>query len=173
MDILGHGLWSAAAGRYSNRRVHPPLSIGWAAFWGVFPDLFSFTVPAAVRIWWWLSGATSSLLPQPGGPQFPFVWHLYNASHSLVPFTAVFGIVWALQRRPPLALLGWALHIVIDIFTHQGMFAVQFLWPLSSIAISGVRWENPWFLTANYLALVVVWSMLRLKRKSRARGKAA
>jgi hypothetical protein len=167
MDIFAHALWTAAAARYSTRKTHLPLNAGSAAFWGVFPDLLSFTVPAATRIWWWATGTTKSLLPQPGGPQFPYVWTLYNASHSLIPFTALFGILWLVLRRPPLVLLGWALHILIDIFTHRGMFAIQFLWPFSATAIDGIRWENPWFLAANYAGLAVFWALYRISCRRR------
>jgi hypothetical protein len=63
---------------------------------------------------------TSSLLPDPHGPQhFRFVWTLYNARHSLLVFALVFGIAWLLAKRPILEMLAWSLHILIDIPTHQ------------------------------------------------------
>lgn len=72
MDILAHGLWTAGAALPLRRRVHRPLSLGWAISWGVFPDVFSFAIPALIRIWWYLSGTTSSLLPGPNsGQHFP------------------------------------------------------------------------------------------------------
>ena len=80
MDILAHALWTAGAALPLRRRLRRPLSLSWAIFWGVFPDVFSFAIPALVRIWWYLSGTTSSLLPSPNGPQhFHFVWTLYYA----------------------------------------------------------------------------------------------
>jgi hypothetical protein len=54
-----------------------------------------------VRIWWYVSGTTSSLLPDPQGPRhFQFVWTLYDASHSLIVFGAIFGTGWLFARRP-------------------------------------------------------------------------
>ena len=51
------------------------------------------TIPATVRIWWLLTGATRSLVPDPHGPQqFQFVWQLYHCSHSLVVFGLAFGL---------------------------------------------------------------------------------
>ena len=57
-------------------------------------------------------------------------------------------------------LLGWALHIAIDILTHTGIFAIKFLWPLSSFHFDGIRWETPWFLALTYVALAAVFLML-------------
>jgi hypothetical protein len=166
MDILAHGLWTAGVVLPLRRRVQVTLSLGWAIFWGVFPDVFSFAIPAMVRIWWYLSGTTSSLLPDPHGPQhFQFVWTLYYASHSLLVFATGFGVAWLFARRPILEMLAWGLHILIDIPTHQGMFALHFLWPLSSYGLSGVRWENHWFLAANYSALLFVYSWLWIRRR--------
>lgn len=169
MDILAHVLWTAGAAVPLRRRLHQPLSLSWAIFWGVFPDVFSFAIPAAVRIWWYLSGTTSSLLPGPNGPQhFRWVWPLYYASHSLLVFATAFGVAWLLARRPILEMLAWGLHILIDIPTHQGMFALHFLWPLSSYGFSGIRWENHWFLAINYAALLLLYSWMWIA--ARAKG---
>ena len=166
LDFVAHALWTTIAAQASRRRV-ARISLGWAAFWGVFPDLFSFAVPAVVRLWWYATGTTSSLLPDAHSQQhFQYVWQLYNFSHSLLAFAAVFGIVWAILRRPVLELLGWALHIVLDIPTHQGIFAVQFLWPISSFSVRGIRWESLSFMAVNYtlLLLVLAWMWFRSRR---------
>jgi len=161
MDIIAHALWTTAAGKTARKRFSRPLNLGWAVFWGVFPDLFSFAIPAVVRIWWYATGTTHSLKPDVQSAQrFKFVWPLYNGSHSLLVFAAVFGLVWAIVRRPVWELLGWALHILIDIPTHTGIFAIQFLWPLSSFGFQGIRWENPWFMAVNYGALVAVFGWM-------------
>ena len=171
MDILAHALWTAGAAVPLGRRLRRPISVKWAIFWGVFPDVFSFAIPALVRIWWYATGTTSSLLPDPKGPQhFQFVWTLYYASHSLVVFAAVFAVAWLLARRPILEMLAWALHILIDIPTHQGIFALHFLWPFSSYGFSGLRWENHWFMAANYTALLLLYSLIGIRpRKQRER----
>jgi hypothetical protein len=158
MDIFAHALWTAGLAVPVRRRFRVRISLIWAIFWGVFPDVFSFAIPAAVRIWWYLSGTTRSLLPDPNGAQhFNWVWLLYYASHSLLVFVPAFGIAWLLARRPILEMLAWGLHILIDIPTHQGIFALHFLWPLSSYGFSGIRWENHWFLAANYAALSLLY----------------
>jgi hypothetical protein len=57
---------------------------------------------------------------------------------------------------------------VIDVFTHRGMFAVKFLWPVSSVHFDGMRWETPWFLAVNFAALAVETRRVQLKPKETA-----
>jgi hypothetical protein len=116
-----------------------------------------------VKIWRLLTGAAHSLLPDGHGPRFDWVWDVYNASHSALVFAIVFGAVWLILRRPVLEMLGWALHILIDVFTHRGMFAIQFLWPLSAVHVDGARWEAGWLLAANYTALTSVYLLLWIR----------
>jgi uncharacterized membrane protein YvlD (DUF360 family) len=171
MDIIAHALWTTAVAKLAREKTRQPLRLGWAAFWGVFPDLFSFAIPAVVRTWWYVTGTTHSLLPDAhSAPRFQFVWQLYHSSHSLLVFAAVFGLVWTILHRPVLEMLGWALHILIDIFTHEGIFAVHFLWPLSNYGFNGIRWENRWFMALNYAALLAVLAWLWVRtRKARSR----
>jgi hypothetical protein len=68
--------------------------------------------------------------------------------------------------RPVLELFGWALHILIDIPTHQGIFGIQFLWPLSGHAFQGLRWESGWFLAANYTTLLLLFLSMWLRRNA-------
>ena len=169
MDIIAHALWTAAAAVAARSKWNLPVRAGWAAAWGVAPDLAAFTIPAAVRIWRLATGASHSLLPDGTGPRFDWVWTVYNASHSAVLFAVAFGAAWLLLRRPVWEMLGWALHIQIDIFTHAGIFAIQFLWPISAIHVDGWRWEAGWLLVANYTALALVWLMLWMRRRREPR----
>jgi len=170
MDVLAHALWTTAAASAARRKLARPTHLGWAAFWGVFPDVFSFAIPAVVRIWWYATGTTKSLMPDAHSPQrFQFVWQLYHCSHSLLVFAAVFALVWIIARRPVLEMLGWALHILIDIPTHQGIFAIHFLWPLSSYGFQGIRWENRWFMLANYGTLFLIFACMWMRARREQR----
>jgi len=160
VDIVAHSLYTAAAAIIVKRKSDRPFRLWWAVFFGVFPDLASFTVPAFLRIWWRVTGVTKTLLPQPGGPRLDWVFGLYNCVHSLLIFGLVFAIAWAIARRPVWELLGWLLHIVIDILTHRGWFAIQYLWPLSSVHVDGIRWETGWFLAATYAAVAAIFFLL-------------
>jgi hypothetical protein len=164
LDIFAHALWATAAGTAARRKWNRPIHLGWAAAWSVLPDLAAFTVPAAVKIWRVLTGQAASLLPDGRGPHFDWVWGVYNASHSALIFAICFGAVWLCLRRPALEMAGWALHIAIDVFTHSGMFAVQFLWPVWPVHFDGARWETPWVLAANYAALAAFYLPLWFRR---------
>ena len=168
MDIFAHGLWAAAAARGVNRKAPRRLRVPWVAFFGVFPDLFAFSVPVMLMLWLRLTGGVGAL---PGPRHMPFrdlSWQLYRISHSLIIFAAVFGIVWLLARRPVLELLGWSLHILIDIPSHSlRFFATPFLWPLSDYRFNGISWANRWFMLSNYTALLIVYILLwRTSRRS-------
>jgi membrane-bound metal-dependent hydrolase YbcI (DUF457 family) len=169
MDIFAHALWSGVAGIVTRKKLKQRIRLGRMVMWGVFPDLVVFTVPAAVKIWRVLSGASKSLLPDGRGPHFEWVFGLYNGTHSALVFAVCFGAVWLLVGKPALEMLGWALHILIDVFTHRGFFAIQVLWPISSVHWNGARWENPWFLAANYAALASVYLLLGIHRVSGTR----
>ena len=180
MDILAHTLWANAGARGMNRLrekkgkpklMHP----GWTGFWGVFPDFFAFTIPFIAMVWRVIVGKADpshwhdhhAVL---GG--FDLAAYLYQYSHSLVIWAAVFLIVWAIYKRPRYELLGWALHILIDIPSHSiGFYPTPFLFPISEYRFPyGLPWSNIWYMIINYAALVAVWvgiliSRLRSRRK--------
>ena len=160
LDVLAHALWSTAGGIAARRKLHWRIHLGWLAAWSVLPDLVVFAIPAAIRIGRFLTGASKTLLPDNSGPRFDWAFGIYNVTHSIVVWALCFGAVWLVARRPVLELLGWALHIAIDIFTHTGIFATKFLWPLSSVHFDGIRRETPWFLALTYIALAAVFLML-------------
>ncbi len=171
MDILAHALWTTAAGIAGRRKLKRRIHLGWLAAWGVGPDLVVFAIPACVRIWRVLSGASKTLLPDGRGPHFGWVWGWYNFTHSAVVFAVCFGTVWLLVRRPVLEMLGWAIHIIIDVFTHGGLFAIKFLWPVSAAHVDGTRWETTWFVAANYVALASLYVWLWVRRLNGVRSR--
>jgi hypothetical protein len=194
MDIFAHGLWTAAAAKAVNNKLKnesalrqpedgagktKPLNIRLAAFWGIFPDLFAFTIPFIWIAWGLLSGNfTTADLPQPHQVEPPADGKLhmvmtlansfYGASHSAIVFISVFAIVWLLARRPVLELGGWFFHVLLDIPSHSYRFyPTPFLWPISGWKFHGISWSVPWFMILNYSALVVVYLLLWRKIKER------
>jgi len=160
MDIFAHGLWATAAAIGVKRKAPVRIRVGWAAWWGVFPDLFAFTIPFTVMIWHRLLDSAATDVPH-GLPHLSLAWQLYQFSHSLVIFAAVFGVVRLLAGRPVLELLTWPLHILLDIPTHTlRFFPTPFLWPISSFKASGISWATPWFMLLNYGALATVFLLL-------------
>jgi hypothetical protein len=163
MDIFAHALWTAAGARGANATVleknERKLSIAWTAFWGIFPDLFAFGIPMILAIPMFVANGfhfNRSLLS--GLPH-----DLYQYSHSLVIWLAVFLIVWIVRKKPALVLFGWMLHILIDIPSHSGTFyPTPFLFPISDYKyLNGIAWSNMWYMIINYsLLLIVFLSML-------------
>jgi hypothetical protein len=177
MDILAHTLWTNAGARAANKvaekRGKPwRVSVGWAAFFGVAPDFFAFTVPFVIAMY----RAIFLDIPFVRGPQaldvggFDLAAYLYQFSHSVVIWTLVFVLVWVLSRRPRWELLGWLLHILIDIPSHSiNFYPTPFLFPISEYRFPyGVSWANRWFMMINYSALLVVWLAIGLRRRRKA-----
>jgi len=101
-------------------------------------------------------------------PHLGLAWQLYQISHSLFVFGAVFGLAWLVLRRPAFELLGWALHILIDIPSHSlQFFATPFLWPVSSYRFDGISWGVRWFMITNYSCLAAAYLLLWWTRRRR------
>lgn len=154
MEIVAHGLWTAAAAIAARGSTGVHLRTGWAVWWGVFPDVLAFGPMIAAGLWLRLAGGPHQGHIHLGVP-------LYPAGHSLLVFLAAFGLASLLARRPVFEMLGWLLHILIDIPTHSlSYYATRFLWPLSDFRIDGIAWWTPWFWAATYGALAVVYVLL-------------
>jgi hypothetical protein len=102
MDIVSHGLWGGIAFGRKDRFSY------WFAFLiGLAPDLLSFGIL-------WIA-ATLGLSPKPdfshGTPPAStipaYVHHLYDVTHSLVVFLAVFVALWWFWKRPIWELGAW------------------------------------------------------------------
>jgi hypothetical protein len=153
------------------------MSPAWTGFFGVAPDFFAFTIPFAIGLY----KMTFSKTPvyeffghhgTVGG--FDLASYLYQFSHSLVIFALVFILVWVLSRRPRWELIGWALHILIDIPSHSaGFYPTPFLFPISDYKfLYGVSWANQTYMIINYSALLLVWgSILFTKFKNKKLAK--
>ncbi len=174
MDILAHTLWANAGARAANtvaekkgKRLH--ISPGWAAFWGVFPDFFAFTIPFVIALYRLVfEHVPVSMLHDHHhvGGGFDIAAYLYQYSHSLVIWAAVFVLVWIWSHRPRWELLAWALHILIDIPSHAiGFYPTPFLFPVSEYRFPyGIPWSNTWYMFINYVALAAVWGTILYKK---------
>ena len=163
MDIISHGLWGAAAiGRESRKKFIIAFLIGAA------PDFFSFGILFFYRAGIYLGifpkyveAANSIHMPVP-----IFVYNLYNITHSLVVFLAVFGLVWLILQKPFWPLLVWALHILMDIPLHSyAFFPTPFLWPVSNFKINGISWANPGIFFTNVALLLVIYAIIFYKKR--------
>ncbi len=191
MDILAHTLWTNAGARGANKLAEnlpaPDQSggqagkkgkfhvhVGWTAFWGIFPDLFAFTIPFTIRIFSLLTGSLmlSNFFHRPPVSEealpsgFSTAHNLYQYSHSIVIWALVFLLVWAIFKRPRYELLGWLLHILIDIPSHAlAFYPTPFLFPVSDYRFPyGVPWSNMWYMIINYSLLAIVWTGIVIKK---------
>jgi hypothetical protein len=153
-------LWAAAGAIAAKRSTAARIGVWQTVWWAAFPDVLAFGPLVAAAAWLRLAGRFDAS----GGFDRPPVHiglPLYAAGHSLVIFLLVFGIVTALARRIVYEMLGWLLHILIDIPTHSySYYATRFLWPASDFRVDGIPWWTPWFWTATYAALGVTYYLL-------------
>jgi len=182
MDIMAHGLWTGALYSVINskRKAKERIKILPAVLWGIFPDVFAFTIPFAYMLFGLLFGFVKlSQFPNPSSVEplspalhaiFSLTSNLYSFSHSLIIFFAVIAIIYFITRKVYWSMGGWLLHILIDIPSHSySFYPTPIFWPLSGWKFNGISWSNPWFMVINYLALVIVyiwlWRTHKLKRK--------
>lgn len=173
MDIISHGLYGGVA---FGRKSRP--SYWLAFFFGVAPDLFSFGLFFVTNLLGiterpdWSSGhPAEEVIPS-------YIHTLYNYTHSLVIFLIIFALVWFIRKKPLYEMLGWPLHILVDIPTHSTQFfATPFLWPLSDYRVNGYSWSRPEIFIPNVILLagLYLWFYVirprRLKRlESTSRG---
>jgi hypothetical protein len=126
----------------------------------VLPDLISVVPPAAAALvknkFSWDAAFHAKNLPRWARVYKQIT---FPVMHSLVVSCVVWGataIVWS----PQWWLLGWPLHVLIDIFTHPREKATPYLWPLKTKEVHGVRWWSKSFLAANTIALIVIGSLV-------------
>jgi len=178
MDIFAHTLWATVGAKKLNdslgKKEKKNISILWASFWGIFPDFFAFTVPTLLSIYSLIFSGKSLYdishhgphLSE-GDPTFNLASYLYQYSHSIIIFLLVFGIVWIIFKRPQFVMLGWLLHIILDIPSHSlEFFPTPFLFPFSNYHFPyGIMWSNQWFMIINYSFLLFVFLYFLFRKK--------
>lgn len=174
MDIFAHTIWANTVAKGSNFIAEKkqkkfninPILMG---FWGVFPDLFAFSIPFIIGLYKIIIG--QSLLSSfrdhhnlVGGIDLSS--YLYQFSHSLIIFLLIFILFWILYKSPRYELLGWLLHILIDIPSHSiSFFPTPFLFPISEYRFPhGVHWANLSYMIVNYSLLLIIWLAILFKK---------
>jgi len=164
MDVLSHGLWGGIIfGRKNKRNFLISFLIGIA------PDVLSFG-PFFLMTLLGLRGRPHFS----GGPPDPalipsYVSYLYNLTHSLVVFAAVFLILWAVLKRPFWLLWVWGFHILLDIFTHSfEFFPTPLFWPISDFKLDGWMWGSLWIYLTNVVLLISLYVWFFIVKRRRA-----
>ncbi len=169
MDVAAHGLWGGALFyRQGQRKYFAAARIGMA------PDLLSFGVFHVTHPRWIAMRLAGEISGPPALGILPaYVFHAYNLTHSLVVWCIAFSLLWVLLKKPPWLLCAWLLHILCDIPTHTtGYFPTPFLWPFPTPFVHGIPWTTPWFMAANYTALLTVycWLLFNFRTESEPRA---
>lgn len=163
MDVLSHGLWGGiTVGRRSKKSF-------WTAFaFGVAPDVIAFGPFLGNRLLLHGADFLEHIGKRPDASLIPdYVYSLYHLTHSLVVFAAAFAIVWIARRKPLVEMWAWALHVCMDIFTHNSaFFPTPFLWPVSDAHFEGIPWSTPIIFFPNLFLLAVLYGWF-LYRKAR------
>ena len=89
----------------------------------------------------------------------PYVHRLYDITHSLVVWLAVFLLLWFFAPKwLAIAFMAWGMHILIDIFTHtEEFFPTPLFWPISKFHFSILSWSETWFQIANYSLIAILY----------------
>ncbi len=167
MDTLSHAAWG-----YAVLHRQPRLR-WWGALAGAAPDLLWFVPSTLERVialgWAGLTMGSDRDIWRAGGPPLPpelvesyFRYYVYT--HSLVLLAVLTAALLATRwRRYAWLALPYALHIVLDIPTHE-RYQTQPFYPLSSWQFDGLTWTDPRIFWPNALALVLVYAWILFAR---------
>jgi len=159
MDIFAHALWTNVV-YYKNYKNNLKDRL-WAVFFGIMPDLISF-VPATLYAFF--HSGKDNFVNMSNSQLWVFTWarESYNITHSLVTLALVIAVVLAIRKgKMYWPLLGWGLHIGIDIFTHPSFYQTPFLYPLSGFKNNyAISWSEPVFMLVNYTAIAVLYILI-------------
>ena len=166
MDTFAHGLWGGlVCGRDRGiRGRHRLKTFFLACLFGMAPDLLTF----GPRFFQWALAGFPAYPIQPGtngAPALdslsPYIFRMYQLTHSLIVWVLLFGLLWLLLRRPVWAFAAWGLHILCDIPTHTTRyFPTPFLWPFKTPFVNGIAWSRPWFMITNYSLIVLLTAII-------------
>ena len=175
MDIVSHGLWAGAAAELLRRQSARRAGVvAGAVVLGMAPDVVS-VLP--VMGWAFFQSnpfglVYSYIAATPGNePALPttvtmLAHHSHCLMHSAVVALFVAWLAWWLRPSLLIPLVGWWLHIAVDIPTHSNdYYAVPFLYPFTYWGVDGIAWTTPWLLGVDYVALALVyWALFAYPR---------
>lgn len=165
MDIVSHIL----IGRIISSNKEKKLQF-WAIFFSFLPDL------SLIPFYLILGYENNRVLFFPQNQDWagtsithPFLSFLYFFQHSfLLAFIVILPIILYF-RLPKIAFFSYLLHIIIDIPTHTGEWAIRIFYPLN-YAINGFTdaWAWPFFSMAVFWAilLAIIFLYDRFRNKS-------
>lgn len=159
MDNISHGLWAIllVRGIFNKGQL-------WLAFLiGVLPDIIPLGIPFIQFVFSGARPSEESLYNLPA-----YVHFLYAITHSLIIMVMVFLLIYLIKKKIYIWMLGWPLHILIDIPTHsKEFFPTLFLYPISNFTINGINWGNPYIFFPNWILLTILFIIVFWKNIKR------
>ena len=179
MDTLAHGLIGALlcsrtglpGGRRGavdsrGRRLLADWTFWTALGFGLLPDL------ASLGIHFGLDLVMGNGIRWRGIP--PFVFTLYNVTHSLLGMGVCIGLILWWKPKLLLPVMAWPVHVFMDVPTHgSGSFVTPLFWPFSKWGFAGWNWwEYRGIFYGTWIAIGAGWLLvaaLRLAWKAETR----
>jgi hypothetical protein len=160
MDILAHGVYNLALQK-NIKKKSKKINTWEAISWGILPDLIPFGIPLLFGLF---SGNSFNHHSVVGG--FDIARVLYPFTHSLVIFFGVFLVMYVIKKKWYLPMLGWGLHVLMDIPLHTPeYFPTPFLFPISDWTLPfGIAWSTPYIWISLWI-FVLIWLFLSYRRK--------
>lgn len=152
MDIISHGL--------INNLIYQdlPNNARYASIaFGILPDAISFS--SVYNLEFLKKVLFFKKIPHSYIPAR--VFQVYKITHSLVFWSIIFVILMLLDLQVwAIAWSGWAVHILIDIFTHSAKsFPTKIFWPISDWHYSGFTWSTKRFMIFQLILLVLAYAI--------------
>lgn len=144
--------------------------IWWGVLFGMLPDLVSFTPVILVRLYYTVFENHPATFLTEAFHTYKFSEYAtisYNYTHSIVIWIVAAALIWLYLKEFPWVLLGWGIHVFIDIFSHTfDFFATPFLFPISDFEVSIISWAHPGFMIVNYSLLLILYFFALLGRQA-------
>jgi membrane-bound metal-dependent hydrolase YbcI (DUF457 family) len=162
MDFLAHIIWSILI----FGKLVPFTELMQVGFFSVLPDMI-WGIPAfSYFIYRYLRG-DKIIRDKRGIPRSSKNFEkIYNFSHSFSVMALMFGILSLIFSRLyfPL-LLGWGLHLLIDILIHKdSVFRQRPLYPLSNRTVRGYVWHGEAkFVILNWALIIIIALLYALR----------
>ena len=170
VDIISHGLIGATIGELANNRTGKVVT--WSALFGVLPDILQMLVLYPYIGW---TAGRSWFLPLDADwigfrDTHPLLTLFWEVPHSFLFFAVVVVQMGLWAKIPRIALASYCCHLLIDLPTHTGEWAVAPLWP-SPWRFEGLidpwKWSWPGILAANVVCAAAWWRIRSVRSRTK------
>jgi len=147
MDTLSHAAWGATI-------VRKNPQIWWAAFFGALPDLITALYGIIRYRKGYLKYLNDQAYIKSENDDYLKVYHFF---HSFIPISLFTFVLSFIDSSYLIITIPYYLHILMDIFTHQGVWATRIFYPLSNFHFEGYNWwKHKWLSIVNWAAILVI-----------------